>query len=254
MEVISFDKAREIWKRVIKSDDIAPLSFELEVHKRMLDFFHVGPYYYYIFNCATANFEFLDEKSTQILGYPAGDLSPEFIFHKLHPEDVSYFLNFESTITDFYNQLPLDQKLQYKTSYDVRIKTKDGKYIRILQQVTTIQTNADGSVLRTLGVHTDISHLKPEGKPILNFTGLLGAPSYYNVQSNVVFEPKKSLLTKREKEIVKLIVEGHSTEMIADKLHISRDTVKTHRRNIRAKTQTNSPVSLTKAAVEKGWI
>jgi DNA-binding CsgD family transcriptional regulator len=254
MEVISFDKAREIWQRVVKSEDIDPFSFELEVHKRMLDFFHVGPYYYYIFNCATADFEFLDEKSTEILGYPNKDLSPEFLFHRLHPEDVSYFLNFESTITDFYNQLPLDLKLKYKTSYDIRIKAKDGKYVRVLQQVTTIQVAEDGSVLRTLGIHTDITHLKPEGKPVLNFTGLQGAPSYYNVQSNVVFEPEKSLLTKREKEIVKLIVEGHNTEMIADQLHISRDTVKTHRRNIRAKTQTNSPVSLTKAAVEKGWI
>lgn len=254
MEIVSFDKAREIWRRVIKSADMPPLSFELEVHKRLLDFFHIGPYYYYIFNCATADFEFIDENASQIIGYPTAELSPEFLFHKIHPEDVSYFLNFESTITDFYNQLPIEKKLSYKTAYDIRVKGQDGIYRRILQQVTTVQIDEDGSVFRTLGVHTDITHVKPDGKPILNFIGLRGEPSYYNVQSNFIFQPEKPLLTKRERQIVKLIIEGHNTDDIAGSLHISINTVKTHRRNILRKTKTNSPLSLVKAVVEKGWV
>lgn len=44
-----------------------------------------------------------------------------------------------------------------------------------------------------------------------------------------------SLLTKREKEILKLIALGKNSNEIASQLHISEATANTHRRNIRSK-------------------
>ena len=46
-------------------------------------------------------------------------------------------------------------------------------------------------------------------------------------QSNILAN-----LTKREKEILKLIFEELTTKKISDKLHISERTVETHRKNI----------------------
>ena len=40
------------------------------------------------------------------------------------------------------------------------------------------------------------------------------------------------LLSEREREIVALVLQGHSTESIAGRLDISPGTVKIHRRNI----------------------
>jgi DNA-binding CsgD family transcriptional regulator len=42
----------------------------------------------------------------------------------------------------------------------------------------------------------------------------------------------KNLLTHREKEVLFLIASGISNSELADKLHISRNTVKTHLYNI----------------------
>ncbi|WP_126973246.1 LuxR C-terminal-related transcriptional regulator [Gynurincola endophyticus] len=254
MEVISFDQAKEIWKRVIKSSDNNTFVFELEIHKRLLELFHVGPHYYYIFNCGTAEFELLDEKAETIVGYKKEILSPRFIFTKIHPEDLAHVLNNEDTITEFYTQLPLEKMLSYKTSYDYRIMNAEGKYIRLLQQVTAIQVDDNGSVFRTLGVHTDITNIKQEGKPVLNFYGLNGEPSYYDVKSKKSFEPQKPLLTRREQEIVKLIMDGYNTEEISATLFLSPNTVKTHRRNIMSKTKTGSPAELVKLAILKGWV
>lgn len=254
METLTFDRAKAIWQKVIKSDEKNSFTFHLELHRRLLDLFHVGPHYYYIFNCGTGGFEYIDEKATILTGYPEEVISPQFLVSNLHPEDVSYFLNYESIITDFYLNLPVEKILSYKTSYDVRFKMGDGNYLRVLQQVTPIEIDENGSIFRTLGVHTDITHIKPEGKPLLNIIGLNGEPSYYNVEPNVVFEPAKPKLTKREQEIVKLIVEGYSTENIADKLCISSNTVKTHRKNILAKTDANSTVSLAMEAISQGWV
>jgi len=254
MEIIYFDKAKEIWHRIAKSSDNQSLYFELEVHKRLLDFFHVGPHYYYIFNCFTAEMEFVDPKVIAVLGYTEQELTTQKIFESIHPEDVSYFLNFENEVTSFFSQLPVNKVLKYKVSYDYRVKKANGQYIRLLQQVTTIQSDEDGAVIRTLGVHTDISHLKPEGKPLLSFIGLDGEPSYLNVKPSTLFIAQKPLLSKREKEILKMIVEGKSSDMIAADLFISRHTVNTHRRNILVKTKSNGTADLVKKAIFEGFI
>ncbi len=54
---------------------------------------------------------------------------------------------------------------------------------------------------------------------------------------------KFTSLTKREKEIICLIVNGDSNRQIAEKLYISYHTVKTYRRNILKKLETSNLVN-----------
>ena len=64
----------------------------------------------------------------------------------------------------------------------------------------------------------------------------------------------KHPLTKRELEIVELIVGELSNAQIGEKLFISERTVETHRKNIFHKTQTKSVAGLVKFAIEKGIV
>jgi DNA-binding CsgD family transcriptional regulator len=50
----------------------------------------------------------------------------------------------------------------------------------------------------------------------------------------------ETLLTKREREITRLILQGHSSKSIAKLLHISLGTVKVHRKNIHTKLDTSN--------------
>lgn len=59
-------------------------------------------------------------------------------------------------------------------------------------------------------------------------------------------EAGMSLFTPRETEIMKLILEGHTTSAIAEDLCLSRLTVETHRKNICRKTETNNALALAK--------
>lgn len=61
-------------------------------------------------------------------------------------------------------------------------------------------------------------------------------------------------LTKREKEIVKLIADGLSSQEIADKLFISLRTVETHRQNINQKLDVKNTAGLVKEAMKRGLI
>jgi len=61
-------------------------------------------------------------------------------------------------------------------------------------------------------------------------------------------------LTKREKEILKLIAEGLSSQEIADKLFISLRTVETHRLNLNQKLDVKNTAGLVKEAMKRGLI
>ena len=61
-----------------------------------------------------------------------------------------------------------------------------------------------------------------------------------------------SLLTAREREVLQLIAEGHSTRDAAARLHVSVKTVETHRMHIMTKLKAHSVAELTKAAIAGG--
>jgi DNA-binding NarL/FixJ family response regulator len=66
-------------------------------------------------------------------------------------------------------------------------------------------------------------------------------------------EPQPSL-GAREREVLQLLAEGHSSPQIGHKLHISVRTVETHRRNIMRKLALHSVAELTKYAIREGMI
>lgn len=246
MEDVQLDTAKDIWYKIAKYNENEQASQEIELYKKMLNIFHVGDFYYFIFNCPIAQVEWTSNSITKILGLEAPeDFTIDFILEHIHPEDLPYFLDFENQVTSFFNQLPVEKVLKYKVSYDYRIRRKDGTYIRILQQALTIQTNDEGAVIRVLDVHTDISHLKKENGSTLSFIGLEGEPSIFDYAHSKEFSKTKNKLTKKEREILSLLAAGKNSFEIADRLFISKNTVDTHRKNMLKKTKCKTTVELT---------
>lgn len=62
----------------------------------------------------------------------------------------------------------------------------------------------------------------------------------------------RPLITRREKEILKLLVEGNSTEAISDKLLISIKTVENHRSNLLQKLNVKGTAGLAKLVAQDG--
>lgn len=61
-------------------------------------------------------------------------------------------------------------------------------------------------------------------------------------------------LSRREKQVLRLIVDEFTTAEIADKLHISFGTVETHRRNILIKLGARNTAGLVRTALEYGLL
>ena len=254
MEKFVLSKARDIWHKTGQYKSPGTLELEIDVYKKMLNLFQVGDYCYFIFCPPETRVEHINHSVETLIGYTPQVFTFEKFFDIIHPDDMPNYLNFEATIADFRRKTPLEQLFKYKSSYDFRIRCKDGQIKRLLQQVTVIQSDAEGAILRTFVVFTDITHLKQSNRMILSIIGLEGEPSYIDIQPVERLIPYKSILTHREKEVFRLMVNEYPSSAIAESLHISLNTVSSHRKNIFRKTGTKSVLQLIKFGLEKGWI
>ncbi|ALM50679.1 hypothetical protein AMR72_04070 [Flavobacterium psychrophilum] len=170
----------------------------------------------------------------------------------MHPEDLPYYLNFESAITSFFNSISGERLFRYKVQNDFRLKKADGSYVRILNQFVIIQHDADN--VRTFVINTDISHLKKDILLVLSFIGLEGEPSYYNVDVKDIFKAVKPMFTRREKDILRKLAQGMNSTAISELLHISKHTVDSHRKNMLRKTKAKSTSEILSKAFNNGWV
>lgn len=91
---------------------------------------------------------------------------------------------------------------------------------------------------------------------------LKGERSFCNEVFDILMEARlarpgsqwPSQLTSREVDIIRLIVKGYSTSVIAGELNLSPHTISTHRKNIIRKLKIKSPVELVSQAYDLGLI
>jgi len=248
------NEANKIWKRHATESVPDLLQLELDLYKKLLNFFQVGDYYYYIFNFQTMQFDLVSPGMETMLGYEPAAMTIGFFMSIIHPDDAPWLLSFEDKTSRFFAQLPPDKIMKYKNRYDYRMKKKDGTYIRVLHQASIAQMDENGGLMQTLGVHTDITHLKRDGKPVMSLIGMDGEPSYLDIDVKSSFIQSKEALSKREKEVLRLLIEGKVSKEIAEVLNISKQTVDTHRKNMIHKNKLINTGELVGKAVKEGWL
>jgi DNA-binding CsgD family transcriptional regulator len=250
-----YNKVLKVWKDVAPQDPGNAIPFEIEAHKKILSLFQAGPSYYFVFNVNKGEFMHISPEIKDILGYDANELSAYEFVNKIHPEDQGYFIAFEEKLVNFFRALHLEQIPKYKIQYDFRVADKTGKYRQILHQMIIIQYDDNKNLERSLGVHSDITHIKYGGIPKLSFLGYEDEPSYYEVPTDItVFTPRKKKFTHREEQILRLIIEGATSAKISEELCISVHTVNAHRKNILKKSGCDTVTELISKTITKGWI
>lgn len=116
-----------------------------------------------------------------------------------------------------------------------------------------LEAGAHGFVEKTAG----LLEFKKGLETVAN-GGTYFGPAVAALLRNVVANPAASnasdFLTDREREILQLVAESHSTKEIAAKLGISIKTVDNHRTNLMRKLNLHDVASLTRYALEIGLI
>ena len=229
------------------------LNPELDLYKKLWNFFLTGDSYYFIFNYHTLQCDVVSKEAETIHDCKLSEFDLVALAQQVHPDDYPYFLAIGKNIENFF--LGSREKLmKYKARFDVRYPKKDGSYMRLLYQGIIIEHNEQGRPLRSFGIHTDITYLKKEGKPTLSFLGMDGEPSYIDVDLRDNLPAGKDEFTTREKDILKLLIEGKLSKEISCILNISKQTVDTHRKNMLHKKSLANATELVSKAIMHGWI
>jgi DNA-binding CsgD family transcriptional regulator/PAS domain-containing protein len=225
----------------------------------LAQFFCPSPFFYYILDSPTLTFDYCSESMSKMLGQQFDGESLNAFIEKMHPDDFEFVLKCEDYVANFLNnEVSHDKIIKYKISYCVRLKGKEGKYRLFLIQNIAIQTAEDGALLKVMGIHSDISHITETNNYKLSLTGLDDEPSFLgidlDVTQNIEVKASANPFSKRELQIIKLLGEGLTASHIADKLHISEETVKTHKKNALKKSSSQNATSLVAYCIRQGLI
>ncbi|MEX2349472.1 MAG: LuxR C-terminal-related transcriptional regulator [Flavobacteriaceae bacterium] len=224
-----------------------------------------GPFYYYVIDSPTLTLDIVSDSVEHILGIKPQDFTIETFVNNLHPEDLGFFMRCEDLVAWFLkNKVPTEKMVRYKINYCFRQRVADGTFRLFLIQTITMSTTDEGALLKVFGSQTDINHITTVNNYKMSLIGLNGEPSFLDIDvfSDDAFEhfvpydyeATSPDFTKRELEVIKLLAQGLATEAIAAELHISGQTVYTHRKNILRKSGLKNTTELIAACIRRGYV
>ncbi|MDF1698196.1 MAG: response regulator transcription factor [Saprospiraceae bacterium] len=121
--------------------------------------------------------------------------------------------------------------------------------------LAAISNGADGYILKQkspMKLIDGINEVMAGGAPMTPTVAKKVLKLFSSLKSTK--QNKEIELTKREHEILTLLVEGYSYKMIADKIHISYATVNKHVSNTYKKLQVNSVAAAVSKAIKLGIV
>jgi len=148
---------------------------------------------------------------------------------------------------------PEEKRASLKLNRSLGFSCKNGIEVLLHIQGVPILFNLKGKPQSFLVIVSDITHFKSKvnGKSYIidsnNVEEIVKLPIDLVAGENVT-------VTDSEKRILKLMAEGYSSKMIANKLFISEHTVKNHRKNMLKKFECTTSSALIKMALTEGWI
>jgi DNA-binding CsgD family transcriptional regulator len=148
----------------------------------------------------------------------------------------------------FLKTIAINERDQYVFRYNYRIKNKKGKTKHVLQETSYITSKETGLPVYSLGTVTDITDYKNDNliihkidKVTTDNGNLIKQP----IVKNYFYPGEENIIVSRqEKNILGYMADGLSSKMIADKLHISENTISNHRQNMLRKTNTKNVAQL----------
>jgi DNA-binding CsgD family transcriptional regulator len=197
---------------------------------------------------------FMQSKFLPLLGMELEEVmkkGPRAIFQLMHPKDVPSVIDTLYRGYEFLLNLPAEEKKDYKIVYDFHLKSKKGDYVRFLQQLVPLELDAKGNIWLMLMINDTIPDRGEDARPQRQVVNLKTG-KWYMVEDDDT--GSRSILTKREIEILGLLAKGMASKKIADELFLSVNTVNNHRRNILEKTNAENTAEALRYGMSLGLI
>ena len=180
--------------------------------------------YCFILNNKSKSIDYVSESMNYFLGYTNSEFDIDKIFAIIHPDDLDYVKSCEYQCIQINNKFYFNEHFQYSFHYSYRIKKKNGVYITIKQRYETIEVDDRGHLYKTIVLHELMDDYLIRPKDDFKI--------FDRNKGTFIYISNEFKLTRREIEILDLVNQGFTSFEISDKLHLSKHTIDTHRKNI----------------------
>lgn len=217
-------------------------------------FFMPGDYFIYLFDPQKLEYVWISDNVEEFCACKKEIITSRMIFDSTHPDDVKTLALYETEIHDFFIGDVLSRQ-SYKVLYAFRFRKSNGAYINVLRQMFFFISEDNPDYYYRVGIMSDITDLTGKCSDNESFLKIINIHSGQTFTDKIESD-KKSVtcpLSKREKEIVYYINLGLTSKDIADKLFMSYETVKTHRKNIYKKLACSTDIQLIKTCLYNQW-
>lgn len=155
-----------------------------------------------------------------------------YLFYATHvPEkDLKMLLKINEAGFEFYKKVPANDRLKYTISYDFHLTQPDKRLKLINHKLTPLALDKEHNMWLALCV---VKHSSSDTAGNIIVSKKDGSEIFeYDLQSSKWEKKAKTKLTRHEKEILILSVQGFTMNEIAAKMFVTIDTVKFHKKNI----------------------
>lgn len=185
----------------------------------------------------------------EVLGYSPEEFTFDLSVNFFHPDDYEMVTRLIKATLIFATENNVTRDVGFCLTY--RVKHKDGHYLKVLRQSTIYENDVSGKIISNLSMLTDVSFLTISNKVEWRFD----APGLDREKfKNYVIKEYADFFSDRELEIIKQLKQGLKSHEIAAKLHISKHTVDTHRRNMLRKSNCKNTVELLNFCAQYGLL
>ncbi len=209
-----------------------------------------------ILDTSSMTYLHISDSNKELTGYSVDEIAAGgllFTYRKTHLADIFRLAKATIKVKSILKKLSPAEKMMARFSFDARFTCKDGSIKKVLQNCHILQLSQSFEPLIILFSSTDITPYKTDQR--MNYTLSLYEPAEgFKTLLKDSLSENDCPLSIRELEILNFAANGLSTKEIADRLILSSETIKTHRRNMLVKVNAKNSMDLFRMAIANNWI
>lgn len=201
-----------------------------------------SPNFFCIINSKDFSFDYISKNMIARLGLSDFELQKGgliSIWNRIHPQDINCLLDSLDELGRFINKQSSIGNHQLSFSWNYRFRKGNGSYCNVIQNTTPFYFNDKNkkkglthfTIINSqfkMPIKASVNLLSPNGNFKTIYTDNCSQSTFYKN------------ISKREKDVIKLLVKEKTSKSIGKRLFISSNTVDTHRRNILKKLKLSS--------------
>jgi DNA-binding CsgD family transcriptional regulator len=165
-------------------------------------------------------------------------LGYEFYFKNVKPVDLELLVKINKAGFEFYEKLKIEDRKKYTISYDFCLINERKNEVLINHKLTPFFLTEDGKIWKAICM-VSLSNAQSSGNVVITKDKSDDLWNY-DIEADKWVIGEKKKLSQREYEILSLSASGLKINEIADKIFVTSDTVKFHRKKMFEKMEVNN--------------